>query len=367
MASVKLENIQKAFGNVIAVDQLDLEIEAGEFFTLLGPSGCGKTTTLRVIAGFYYPTKGVVRFGDKDMTRVPPEKRNTGMVFQNYALFPHMTVFENVAFGLKVRKKSLKEIKRKVSDVLEKVRLEKYMDRQVSQLSGGQQQRVALARALVIEPEILLLDEPLSNLDARLRDEMRAEIQRLQQEYKITTIYVTHDQVEALSMSDRIAVFHFGVCQQVGTPLDIYNEPKNDFVASFIGEINLLPIKIEKINDDEMMIKMMQSEQQLVVANTSFNYQDRSKRENLLLAIRPEEINLSEQPLHGENVLQGKIDHVEFQGSIIHFTVDYNGLKLQSSLLNRRDLITLTMGNKVWMELPKDRIRIIPKVNGDHI
>ncbi len=196
---------------------------------------------------------------------------------------------------------------------------------------------------------------------------MRAEIQRLQQEYKITTIYVTHDQVEALSMSDRIAVFHFGVCQQVGTPLDIYNEPKNDFVASFIGEINLLPIKIEKINDDEMMIKMMQSEQQLVVANTSFNYQDRSKRENLLLAIRPEEINLSEQPLHGENVLQGKIDHVEFQGSIIHFTVDYNGLKLQSSLLNRRDLITLTMGNKVWMELPKDRIRIIPKVNGDHI
>lgn len=183
MASIKMENVQKAFGKTIAVDHLNLEIKEGEFFTFLGPSGCGKTTTLRMIAGFYYPTKGIVRFGDKDMTRVPPEKRNTGMVFQNYALFPHMTVFDNVAFGLRVRKVSAADLKRRVLDALQKVRLESYSNRQVSQLSGGQQQRVALARALVIEPEILLLDEPLSNLDAKLRDEMRVEILRLQRDY----------------------------------------------------------------------------------------------------------------------------------------------------------------------------------------
>lgn len=273
MASIKIDNVQKAFGKVIAVDHLNLEIKDGEFFTFLGPSGCGKTTTLRMIAGFYYPTKGIVRFGDKDMTRVPPEKRNTGMVFQNYALFPHMTVFENVAFGLKVRKVPASELKTRVQEVLRKVRLEKYSDRQVSQLSGGQQQRVALARALVIEPEILLLDEPLSNLDAKLRDEMRSEILRLQKEYKITTIYVTHDQAEALSMSDRIAVFNYGVCHQVGTPSEIYNEPVNDFVASFIGEINLLPVNVDKVDPDHVYVtaQMESGTKELVVHNHPFN------------------------------------------------------------------------------------------------
>ncbi|MBO0959597.1 ABC transporter ATP-binding protein [Neobacillus sp. MM2021_6] len=365
MASIKIDHVQKAFGKVIAVDHLDLEIKDGEFFTFLGPSGCGKTTTLRMIAGFYYPTKGIIRFGDKDMTRVPPEKRNTGMVFQNYALFPHMTVFENVAFGLRVRKISANELKTRVQDVLGKVRLEKYSNRQVSQLSGGQQQRVALARALVIEPEILLLDEPLSNLDAKLRDEMRSEILRLQKEYKITTIYVTHDQAEALSMSDRIAVFNFGVCHQVGKPSEIYNEPANDFVASFIGEINLLPVKIERVEQDNVHVSAQfgSESEELVVHNHPYNFNPDTKG-NLSISIRPEAIKVFEKQTDGFNLLKGTIEKVEFFGSVINLSVNVEGFLLQVNLLNNRTN-NLKPGADVWVQLPKDQIRVIPVVSGD--
>ncbi|QQZ10104.1 ABC transporter ATP-binding protein [Heyndrickxia vini] len=365
MASINLENVQKAFGKVVAVDQLNLEIKEGEFFTFLGPSGCGKTTTLRMIAGFYYPSKGVVRFGEKDMTRVPPEKRNTGMVFQNYALFPHMTVFENVAFGLKVRKVASSEIKKRVKDVLGKVRLEKYSDRQVSQLSGGQQQRVALARALVIEPEILLLDEPLSNLDAKLRDEMRTEILRLQSDYHITTIYVTHDQAEALSMSDRIAVFNFGVCHQVGTPLEIYNEPANDFVASFIGEINFIPMKIENTGEKTIEISILDGTKKLHVNHTSFNYRKPNDNEDVILSIRPESIKLSSQRMEGMNTLEGKIELIQFFGSMIEVLVNVNGLMLRVNMLNSNNFSNLQNRTNVWLNLPEDRIRIIPKISGE--
>jgi iron(III) transport system ATP-binding protein len=361
MASVRLENVQKSFGNVIAVDQLNLEIKEGEFFTFLGPSGCGKTTTLRMIAGFYYPTKGVVRFGEKDMTRVPPEKRNTGMVFQNYALFPHMTVFENVAFGLKVRKLSNLEIEKRVKNVLEKVRLEKYIGRQVSQLSGGQQQRVALARALVIEPEILLLDEPLSNLDARLRDEMRTEILRLQREFGITTIYVTHDQAEALSMSDRIAVFNFGICQQVGTPIEIYNEPVNDFVASFIGDINLIPIQIVSENNDTIIVKFTHGDRKMVVRNNPFNIKEEWKNENLLLSIRPEAILVTKEPSDKPNVLKGKIELIQFLGSVMNLIVNVDGDKWKVNVLNTEYMKDVKQHDFIWLELPKERIRLIPK------
>jgi iron(III) transport system ATP-binding protein len=365
MASIKIDNVQKAFGKVIAVDHLNLEIKDGEFFTFLGPSGCGKTTTLRMIAGFYYPTKGIVRFGDKDMTRVPPEKRNTGMVFQNYALFPHMTVFENVAFGLRVRKVSSSELKARVLEVLRKVRLEKYSDRQVSQLSGGQQQRVALARALVIEPEILLLDEPLSNLDAKLRDEMRSEILRLQKEYKITTIYVTHDQAEALSMSDRIAVFNFGVCHQVGTPSEIYNEPANDFVASFIGEINLLPVKINRIEQEKVYVTAQgdSSLNELVVHNNPLNI-NTDEKGDISLSIRPEAIKVYEKSVEGLNVFKGKIEDVEFFGSVINLSVNVEGQLLKVNLLNHR-FRNLESGAAVWVKLPEDQIRIIPVISGD--
>ncbi|RSD27031.1 ABC transporter ATP-binding protein [Mesobacillus subterraneus] len=366
MASIKIENVQKAFGKVIAVDHLNLEIKDGEFFTFLGPSGCGKTTTLRMIAGFYYPTKGMVRFGDKDMTRVPPEKRNTGMVFQNYALFPHMTVFENVAFGLRVRKIGSKEVKTRVHDVLRKVRLEQYADRQVSQLSGGQQQRVALARALVIEPEILLLDEPLSNLDAKLRDEMRSEILRLQKEYKITTIYVTHDQAEALSMSDRIAVFNFGVCHQVGTPSEIYNEPANDFVASFIGEINLLPVKVDQLDESRITVSAIENPDmnKFVVHNTPFNFSQSAQEGELALSIRPESIRILTEKADRPNVFKGKVEDVQFFGTIILVKVRVNGLLLEVNLLNHVSA-NLKPGADVWVEMPEDQIRLIPMLSGD--
>ncbi|KYD10005.1 hypothetical protein B4102_2418 [Heyndrickxia sporothermodurans] len=365
MASINLENVQKAFGKVVAVDQLNLKINEGEFFTFLGPSGCGKTTTLRMIAGFYYPSKGVVRFGEKDMTRVPPEKRNTGMVFQNYALFPHMTVFENVAFGLKVRKVASSEIKKRVKEVLEKVRLEKFSDRQVSQLSGGQQQRVALARALVIEPEILLLDEPLSNLDAKLRDEMRTEILQLQRDYHITTIYVTHDQAEALSMSDRIAVFNFGVCHQVGTPSEIYNEPANDFVASFIGEINFIPMKIEKTDKQTIEVSILDGSKRLHVNHTPFNYREPKANEDVVLSIRPESIKLSPNRFDSVNALEGKLELIQFFGSMIEVLVNVNGLMLKVNMLNSNDLSHLQKGTNVWINLPEESIRIIPKISGE--
>ncbi|MCI1589902.1 ABC transporter ATP-binding protein [Heyndrickxia oleronia] len=367
MASINLENVQKTFGKVIAVDQLNLQIREGEFFTFLGPSGCGKTTTLRMIAGFYYPTKGIVRFGEKDMTRVPPEKRNTGMVFQNYALFPHMTVFENVAFGLKVRKIPSTEIKNRVHNVLEKVRLDTFSNRQVSQLSGGQQQRVALARALVIEPEILLLDEPLSNLDAKLRDEMRTEILRLQRDYHITTIYVTHDQAEALSMSDRIAVFNNGVCHQIGTPFEIYNEPANDFVAQFIGEINFIPFEMDKIKEEKIEVRIIQGNQSLSVKRIPFNDVEFSMDEKLILSIRPESIKLSTQAMEGENVLEGKIESLQFFGSAVEILVKVQDITLKVNLLNPADLSVLKKESMVWLELPADRIRLIPKISGDRL
>ena len=247
MIDVELESVSKRFassGEAAAVDDVNLTIGAGEFFTLLGPSGCGKTTTLRMVAGFYFPTLGHIRFGGQDVTRLAPNKRGTGMVFQNYALFPHMTVAQNVAYGLKVRKVSAADRNRQVAEALAQVHLDGYGSRRIEQLSGGQQQRVALARALVIRPRMLLLDEPLSNLDAKLREETRAEIRRIQRAAGTTSIYVTHDQAEAMAMSDRIAVMQAGRVQQIGTPREVYHQPANAFVARFIGRSNVLSLPV---------------------------------------------------------------------------------------------------------------------------
>jgi len=227
-----------------ALDDVNLTIPARKIFTLLGPSGCGKTTLLRSLAGFYIPEKGQILFGDEDVTRLEPHKRNTGMMFQSYALWPHMTVAENVAFGLAERRVPAAEIKTRVGDALSSVRMEKYADRKPNQLSGGQQQRVALARALVIRPRCLLLDEPLSNLDAKLRLEMRTEIRRVCKEFKLTTVYVTHDQKEALSIADRMAILESGRILQVGTPREVYKRPTRKTVANFIGETDFLPGKV---------------------------------------------------------------------------------------------------------------------------
>lgn len=252
---VVIENLVKRFGNSFALKNINLTIQEHELFFLLGPSGCGKTTLLRTIAGFYKPDEGRILFGDKVMNDVPPHKRNTGMVFQNYALWPHMTIEENVAYGLEVRGLSKDEIKRRVYEALSIVQMEKYADRMPNQLSGGQQQRIALARALVIKPDVLLLDEPLSNLDARLRLEMRAEIRRIHEQTKITTIYVTHDQKEALSLADRIALLRDGQVEQIGDPRTIYRAPLSKFVADFIGEINWLKGEVVEMTNSQYIVK----------------------------------------------------------------------------------------------------------------
>jgi iron(III) transport system ATP-binding protein len=255
MISIRVQQLTKRFGAVTALHQLDLTIEPGELFFLLGPSGCGKTTLLRSMAGFYIPEEGRILFGDEDVTRLAPHKRNTGMMFQSYALWPHMTVAENVAFGLEERKVAAGEIKRRVGEALESVRMGQYAERRPNQLSGGQQQRIALARALVIRPRCLLLDEPLSNLDAKLRLEMRTEIRRVCKEFKLTTVYVTHDQKEALSISDRMAILEGGRILQVGTPREVYKRPARKTVANFIGETDFLPGKVVSVGGGNLTVE----------------------------------------------------------------------------------------------------------------
>ena len=238
---INFKNVQISYGDFVAVDDLNLEIKEGEFFTFLGPSGCGKSTTLRTLVGFIDPSKGSIFVDDKDITRLAPEKREIGIVFQSYALFPTMTVYDNIAYGLKIKKMPKSEIDAKVNEIAQKIKIsDKQLQRNVSELSGGQQQRVALARVLVLEPKILCLDEPLSNLDAKLRVDLRLELKRLQRDLGITTLYVTHDQEEALTLSDRIAVFNNGFIEQVGTPQEIYNQSATEFVCDFIGDINKL-------------------------------------------------------------------------------------------------------------------------------
>jgi len=242
MTAIHIKSLTKKFDETIAVDNIDLQINAGELFFLLGPSGCGKTTLLRMLAGFIEPNAGTVMFGDRDVTHIPPNKRNTGMVFQSYALWPHMTVAQNVEYGLKVRKMPANERRAKVLEALGVVHMEHLADRKPNQLSGGQQQRVALSRAIVVQPDVLLLDEPLSNLDAKLRLEMRCEIRKVCTTLGITTVYVTHDQKEALSIADRLAILKDGKIQQVGTPREVYQAPVSKFVAEFIGETNFIPV-----------------------------------------------------------------------------------------------------------------------------
>ncbi|HEX8235935.1 MAG TPA: ABC transporter ATP-binding protein [Abditibacteriaceae bacterium] len=255
MVSLHFQQVSKLFDKTTAVNDLTLDIKEGELFFLLGPSGCGKTTCLRMVAGFLTPDKGVLTFDERPMNRVPPHKRNTGMVFQNYALWPHLSVRGNVEYGLRVRKVPREERERRTLEALKMVRLEHLADRYPNQLSGGQQQRVALARALVIRPDVLLLDEPLSNLDAQLRLEMRREIKRLHGETGTTALYVTHDQNEALSIADRIAVLKDGVLMQVGTPRELYRLPTSRFVAEFIGETNFIPGTLKHFDAREMLVE----------------------------------------------------------------------------------------------------------------
>ena len=289
MVPIQLRQLRKTFGPTVAVDHVDLDIEPGRLFFLLGPSGCGKTTLLRMIAGFTDPTAGEIRFGEKDVTHLPAHKRNAGMVFQGYALWPHMTVRQNVAFGLEVRKVSTAERNRRVDLALASVQLDKFADRKPNQLSGGQQQRVALARALVIEPTVLLLDEPLSNLDAKLRLEMRSQITRICGEAGITAIYVTHDQKEALSMADGVAVMRDGNAVQVGPPRTLYQRPANRFVADFLGETNFLSAEVTGRDDHHVTLHCAAG-----TLRSSVFPDDLPGTGNVTCSIRPEAIRLVE-------------------------------------------------------------------------
>lgn len=357
MSSVTLERVSKRFGNAKGVEEVDIHIESGEFFTFLGPSGCGKTTTLRMIAGFYFPNEGRIRFGGQDVTSLPPHKRNTGMVFQNYALFPHMTVAENIAFGLQVRKLPKQVIKERIEKIQQLVRLDGYGGRRVDQLSGGQQQRVALARALVIEPQILLLDEPLSNLDAKLREETRMEIKRLQLELGITTIYVTHDQAEAMSMSDRIMVMQGGEVQQIGAPHEIYHKPLNRFVASFIGETNLLTGMVESIEHGEVRVRIAP---ELVLSGLVQNASPHCKLkagENTMLSIRPESIRVAEDTT-GENVVNGTIQFAEFTGSSTQYITNIGAFSLRSMLFSQGRRVG-QRGEVMHLQIPKEHVYFV--------
>lgn len=355
MIEVALDHVSKQFGNVKGVTDVNIRIQPGEFFTFLGPSGCGKTTTLRMIAGFYFPSEGRIVFGDQDVTTLPPNKRNTGMVFQNYALFPHMTVFENVAFGLQVRKVPKSEMIERAHRALKQVHLDGYGSRRIDQLSGGQQQRVALARALVIEPKILLLDEPLSNLDAKLREETRIEIKRLQLELGITTIYVTHDQAEAMAMSDRIMVMQGGVVQQIGSPEEIYNRPVNRFVASFIGESNLWEGMVERIEDGEAVIRIAPDLRlRGFTANASADCSLEAGKK-VSLSIRPESIRETGGEETGDNIVTGSVVISEFTGVSVNYVSQVADQQLKAMFVNQGHRVR-GRGEAISLFIPKESI-----------
>ncbi len=321
MVKVSLHGVSKFFDDVKAVDDIDLRVEEGKLFFLLGPSGCGKTTTLRVIAGFYKPDRGDVYFDDRMMTDVPPYRRNVGMVFQNYALWPHMTSYDNVIYGLKVRKVPVSERVRRAREVLDIVQMREFATRYPNQLSGGQQQRIALARAIVTQPDVLLLDEPLSNLDAKLRLETRREIKRIQRELGTTSIYVTHDQEEALSMADSIAVMNEGRIEQIGSPREIYSKPTNSFVAGFIGETNFFEGEIRSMREGEGPLTIGVSSGEEIMAGVS--HDGFSVGQKVLCAIRPENISLMDRSKlsQGVQAFEAEILHLTYYGVVEHYVL----------------------------------------------
>jgi putative spermidine/putrescine transport system ATP-binding protein len=339
---LEINNVTKIFGSAVAVQDFNLQVRKGEFVSFLGSSGCGKTTTLRMIAGFELPTSGTVTLDGEDITYQSPNQRNVGMVFQSYALFPNMTIGQNIGFGLQVRKVSKAEIKQKVDEMLSLIHLEQHVDKYPYQLSGGQQQRVALARALAIQPRVLLLDEPLSALDAKIRVELRQEIRRIQQKTGITTVYVTHDQEEALSLSDRIVVMSQGRMEQVGTPSEIYNHPTTEFVASFIGQLNLLPVESADLKTGTCMLGG-----QMVRFDHS---EPRQISEKPRLAIRPEEFAFGQA--EGQNVLNGRVEVVLFLGAVVRLRINVNGALLSVDLFNERTMTLPRVGDDVMVNFP---------------
>ena len=340
---IKLRNISKKFNEVTAVDSLDLDIQEGEFFSLLGPSGCGKTTLLRILAGFEYPTTGNVYIDDSDVTGQTPNLRPSNMVFQNYAIFPHINVQRNIEFGLRKEKLSKKELNLRVKESLKMVQLEGYEERFSNQLSGGQRQRVALARALVKRPKVLLLDEPLGALDKKLREEMQIELRNLQKDLGITFIFVTHDQEEAMTMSDRVAVMNEGRILQISPPKELYNKPINKFVSEFIGNINLLETSIVDQNDKDLTLEILGIGKQ----NFKKNNFNSILSENIFVALRPEDIFIKKEKIETADInIQGIVKNVSFYGESTYYYVKVEEIRKLLMVSNFVDQVSINENDK---------------------
>jgi iron(III) transport system ATP-binding protein len=354
---IGIESISKTFvhrvkGTVSAVDQVSLRVEPGEFLTLLGPSGCGKTTTLRMIAGFERPDRGRIFIGDEDVTDLMANQRNIGFVFQNYALFPHLSVFENVAYGLRVKGMQRSEIEKAVADVLTLVGLKGYERQFPHQLSGGEQQRVALARAVVIQPRVLLFDEPLSNLDAKLRVYMRSEIRRLQKTLSITTVYVTHDQEEAMAVSDHVAVMNEGRIVQIGTAEDLYTKPASTFVAQFIGRINILPAEVKEVREKLAIVNIFNQPFQIPKGTIPLAH-----GQKINVFIRPESIDIVKEVREGQ--LKGRIVEKTFLGEKVDYQIEIAGHSLNATSYDPFLHETFDLDQKVGITLNEKAIKIL--------
>jgi iron(III) transport system ATP-binding protein len=343
----------KQVGEVTAVDDVSLSIEKGQFVTLLGPSGCGKTTTLRLIAGFEFPTSGHIIVDKQRLEEVPPNRRDMAMVFQSYAIFPHLNVFENIAYGLNVQRRPQAEVKQRVDRVLELVELTGLENRAPNQLSGGQQQRVALARALIMEPKVLLMDEPLSNLDAKLREQMRTEIRRIQKQLGITSVYVTHDQIEAMTLSDQVVVMNDGKIEQIGPPSDVYREPQTHFVADFIGRANFVQATVRERRDGQLVLDALGA---TLTAPTSTEY---AKGEVVTLVARPEMIEIGSPQAH----TQGTVRRAVYLGNVIEYDVEVGGQLLSLVEHDPRRTTIHPEGQAVKVRFLEDCLYVLPKAD----